>query len=232
LDEAKALYEWDYARQMLYAQLLRDMVASQTASATSISDAVDRIAGADAAFFSARFLVERPILQALRSPTPALLLIDEVDRAEPEFEALLLEVLAENQVTIPEIGAIAATHPPFVLLTSNGTREMSDALRRRCLHAFVDYPHPSREQAILELRVPGLGADLAAELTRFAVRVRSLELRKAPSVAEMIDWARAIVVLGASALDPEVARTTLGVLLKYADDRARVEANLPTLLGS
>jgi MoxR-like ATPase len=230
LDEAKALYEWDYAKQMLYAQLLREAVAGRTAGAASVADAVDRIADAETAFFSRRFLVERPILKALTSPTPALLLVDEIDRAEPEFEALLLEVLAENQVTIPEIGPIRATHPPLVLLTSNGSRDMSDALRRRCLHAFVDYPPPSREQAILELRVPGLAADLAAQLTRFAERLRSMDLRKAPSVAETIDWGRAIVVLGASALDAELVRTTLGVLLKHADDQARVESKLGGLL--
>jgi MoxR-like ATPase len=231
LDEAKALYEWDYAKQMLYAQLLRDSVASRTGDAPSLADAVDRIAGADTAFFSRRFLVERPILRALTSAAPVVLLVDEVDRAEPEFEALLLEVLAEGQVTIPEIGVIRAAHPPLVLLTSNGTRDMSDALRRRCLHAFVDYPPPSREQAILELRVPGLGADLAADLTRFAERLRALDLRKPPSIAETIDWARALVVLGANALDPELARTTLGVLVKYADDLARVEPKLPSLLA-
>jgi MoxR-like ATPase len=230
LDEAKALYEWDYAKQMLYTQLLRETVATRTAGATSIAEAVDRMADADAAFFSRRFLVERPVLKALTSPTPALLLVDEIDRAEPEFEALLLEVLSENQVTIPEIGAIRATHPPLVLLTSNGSRDMSDALRRRCLHAFVDYPPPSREQAILELRVPGLAADLAAQLTRFAERLRAMDLRKAPSVAETIDWGRAIVVLGASALDAELVRSTLGVLLKHADDQARVESKLGTLI--
>jgi MoxR-like ATPase len=230
VDETKALYEWDYAKQMLYAQLLRDSVATRTAGAPSLEDAVERIAGADAAFFSRRFLVERPILRALSSPTPSLLLVDEVDRAEPEFEALLLEVLGEGQVTIPELGVVRPAHPPLVVLTSNGTREMSDALRRRCLHAFVEYPSPSREQAIIELRVPGLATDLARQLTQFAERLRSLDLRKAPSVAETIDWARALLVLGANALDPDLVRSTLGVLLKYADDVARVDSKLTTLL--
>jgi MoxR-like ATPase len=230
LDEAKALYEWDYAKQMLYTQLLREAVATQTTGAASLAEAADRVAGADTAFFSRRFLVERPLLRALTSERPVVMLVDEVDRADPEFEAFLLEVLAEKQVTIPELGTMRAKHAPLFVLTSNGTREMTDALRRRCLHAFVDYPPPSREQAILELRVPGLGKQLAAHLTAFVQKVRAMDLRKAPSIAETIDWARALVLLGASALDKELARATLGVLLKHEDDRAKAEAKLPQLV--
>jgi MoxR-like ATPase len=229
LDEAKALYEWDYAKQMLYTQLLRDTVSAQTAGAASVAEAADRVAGADAAFFSRRFLVERPLLQALTSPQPVVMLIDEIDRADPEFEAFLLEILAERQVTIPELGTVRATHAPLFVLTSNGTRDMTDALRRRCLHAFVDYPPPSREQAILELRVPGLGVALATQLAAFAQKVRGMDLRKSPSIAETIDWARALLVLGASALDPELARSTLGVLVKHEEDRLKVEGKLGTL---
>jgi MoxR-like ATPase len=230
LDEAKALYEWDYAKQMLYTQLLREAVGAQTAGATSLADAADRVAGADAAFFSRRFLVERPLLQALTSEQPVVMLIDEVDRADPEFEAVLLEILAERQITIAELGTVRAKATPLFILTSNGTRDMTDALRRRCLHAFVDYPPPSREQAILELRVPGVAAQLAEQLTAFAQKVRAMDLRKAPSIAETIDWARALVLLGASALDKELARSTLGVILKYEDDRAKVEGKLGTLV--
>ncbi len=224
LDEGKALYEWDYAKQMLYTQLLRDAVARHTEGATSLGDAVDRIAGEGDAFFSPRFLIARPLLRALTSDEPVVLLIDEVDRADPEFEAFLLEILAERQVTVPELGTIRAKHPPLVLLTTNATRDMTDALRRRCLHAFVDYPPPSRELAILELRVPGISKALAADLARIAHAVRALDLRKAPSIAETIDWARALVLLGANALDPELARATLGALLKHEEDRAKVEA--------
>ncbi len=230
LDEAKALYEWDYAKQMLYTQLLRDSVASQTAGAGSLAEAADRLAGADAAFFSRRFLVERPLLRALTSDKPVVMLIDEVDRADPEFEAFLLEVLAERQVTIPELGTVRAKTAPLFVLTSNGTREMTDALRRRCLHAFVEYPPPSREQAIIELRVPGVGKALAEQLASFAQKVRALDLRKAPSIAETIDWARALVTLGASALDKELARSTLSVILKHEEDRAKVEGKLATLV--
>lgn len=209
LDEAKALYEWDYARQMLHVQLLKK------AGGKSVDE-----------LFSERFLVERPILKAIRAKDPVVLLIDEVDRGDPELEALLLEVLAENQVTIPEIGTVKAKHPPLVILTTNGTREMTDALRRRCLHTFLDYPPPSRELEILELRVPGIAKALAQQVTQLAERVRKMDLRKPPSIAETIDWARALVTLGASALDPALAKQTLGALLKHDADRKKVEAIL------
>jgi MoxR-like ATPase len=230
LDEAKALYEWDYAKQMLYTQLLRDSVAAQTAGAESVVDAVDRLAGAESAFFGKRFLIARPLLQVLESDRPAVLLVDEVDRADPEFEAFLLEILSESQVTIPELGTIKAAHPPLVILTTNATRDMTDALRRRCLHAFLDYPPPSRELAILELRVPGIAKDLAGALVRFVHEVRGLELRKAPSIAETVDWARALILLGASALDKELVSSTLGALVKHEEDRRKVESSLGKLL--
>jgi MoxR-like ATPase len=232
LDEAKALYEWDYAKQMLYTQLLREALAAQTTGATSLAEAADRVAGADAAFFSRRFLVERPLLRALSSEAPVVMLIDEIDRADPEFEAFLLEILAERQATIPELGTIVAKSAPLFVLTSNAAREMSDALRRRCLHAFVDYPPPSREQAILELRVPGLARRLAEQLTAFVREVRAQDLRKAPSIAESIDWARALVLLGAGALDETLARSTLGVLLKHEEDRTKVGPILAKLGGA
>src|SRR5215472_3898740 len=213
LDEAKALYEWDYAKQMLFTQLLRDAVGAQTAGAGSLLEAADRVASVDAAFFSQRFLIERPLLRAMTSESPVVMLIDEVDRADPEFEAFLLEVLSEGQVTIPELGTVRAKHAPLFVLTSNASREMTDALRRRCLHAFLDYPPPSREVAILEMRVPGIGRTLAGQLAEVARKLRTMELRKHPSIAETIDWARALLTLGASALDPEVVRATLGVVL-------------------
>jgi MoxR-like ATPase len=229
LDEAKALYEWDYAKQMLYTQLLRETVSRETTSATSIAEAVERLGGVESAFFGKHFLIERPLLAALQSETPAVLLVDEVDRADPEFEAFLLEILADSQVTIPELGTIRAAHPPLVILTTNATRDMTDALRRRCLHAFLDYPPPSRELAILELRVPGIAKDLAAALVAFVHETRTLDLRKLPSIAETVDWARALLLLNASALDKELVRSTLGVLVKHEDDRRKVEARLDAL---
>ncbi len=230
LDEGKALYEWDYAKQMLYTQLLRDTVAAQTGGAASVADAVDKLAGAESAFFGKRFLIARPLLQVIESDRPAVLLVDEVDRADPEFEAFLLEILAEGQVTIPELGTIKAKHTPLVILTTNATRDMTDALRRRCLHAFLDYPPPSRELAILELRIPGIAKDLATRLVELVHAVRALDLRKAPSIAETIDWARALLLLGASALDKELVASTLGVLLKHEEDRRKVESQLAKLV--
>jgi MoxR-like ATPase len=228
LDEAKALYEWDYAKQILFAQLLREAIAPQASTAESVEAALDRVGAHGAAFFTKRFLIARPLLAALESDRPVVLLIDEVDRADPEFEAFLLEVLAEQQVTIPELGTIRAKHAPLVILTTNATRDMTDALRRRCLHTFLDYPPPSRELSILELRVPGIGQALAAALVAFVQAVRKLELRKAPSISETIDWACALIALGATALDRDLVEATLGALLKYEEDREKV--NVPNLL--
>ncbi len=230
LDEAKALYEWDYAKQMLYTQLLRDALAKETAGATSLSAAVDVVAKSEASFFDRRFLIARPLLAALESETPAVLLIDEVDRADPEFEAFLLEILADLSVTIPELGTIRAKHPPLVVLTTNGTRDMTEALRRRCLHAFLDYPSPARELQIVASRVPGIERALGEKLVQFVSRLRKLDLRKSPSISETIDWARALMVLGAHLLDKDLVGETLGVLLKHQDDRLRAEAKLGDLL--
>ncbi|MEO8796359.1 MAG: MoxR family ATPase, partial [Polyangiaceae bacterium] len=231
LDEAKALYEWDYAKQILYTQLLRDTLASKLSGAGSIAEAAAQVGNADAAFFSERFLLARPLLRALTSETPVVLLIDEVDRADPEFEAFLLEILSDRQVTIPELGTIKAKHAPLIVLTTNGTRDMTDALRRRCLHTFVDYPPPSRELAILEKRVPGIGSALAQDLVKVTERLRKMELRKSPSISEAIDWARALVLLGANALDKEILRATLGLLVKYDEDREAAENKLESLVS-
>jgi MoxR-like ATPase len=230
LDEAKALYEWDYAKQMLYTQLLRDAIAQHVAGAASLAEAADRVAHSDATFWSERFLIARPLLAALQSAIPAVLLIDEVDRSDPEFEAFLLEVLSEFQVTIPEIGTVGATYRPLVLLTSNHVREMTDALRRRCLHLYLDYPTPAREIAIVGIKVPDIEADLASELVSFVHNVRAMDLRKAPSISETIDWARALVILGARSLDAGLAQDTLGLLLKHEEDRAKVASRTRELV--
>ncbi len=218
LDESRAIYDWDYAKQILYTQLLRDTVRDKV-EGQSLTSAMDALGDANVAFFDRRFLIERPLLKAVTSVTPVVLLVDEVDRADPEFEALLLELLAERQVTIPELGTLRGPHAPLVLLTTNGTREMTDALRRRCLHAFVDYPAPSRELAIVLRRVPGISERLAEHLTRFVAELRERELRKAPSIAETVDWAKSIVLLGGSAIDSAAARDTLAALVKHEEDR-------------
>jgi len=232
LDESKSLYEWDYAKQMLYTQLLRDVVAKDLKGVKSALEAVEVVARNDAAFWSERFLIPRPLLAALQSAIPAVLLIDEVDRSDPEFEAFLLEVLSEFQITIPEIGTIGATHRPLVVLTSNGVREMTDALRRRCLHAELDYPAPSRELAIIAMRVPDIEASLARQLVAFVHQVRGMDLRKAPSISETIDWARALIVLGARSLDPSLVQDTMGLLMKHHEDRTKVEQHARELVES
>jgi MoxR-like ATPase len=232
LDEAKALYEWDYAKQMLYTQLLRDAIARETAGAATLAEAAAAIGRSEASFFSEHFLIARPLLAALRSDVPVVLLIDEVDRADPEFEAFLLEILSELQVSIPELGTVRAAHAPLVLLTTNATREMTEALRRRCLHAFLDYPPPSREIAILKAHLPGIEGRLAAALVAFVAGLRAMDLRKAPSISETIDWARALLLLGRTALDRQLAQDTLGLLLKHQGDRVDAEAKLDGLLKS
>lgn len=235
LDESRAIYEWDYAKQILYTQLLRDTVRDALGGLPqgeqALAVAVDRVAALETAFFSERFLVARPLLAAIRAEKPVVLLIDEVDRADPEFEALLLEVLADHAITVPELGTFHAKVAPLFVLTTNATRELTDALRRRCLHAIVDYPEPSRELAIVKGRVPAISDALAVKLVEFVRRLRDLELRKPPSIAESIEWARAILVLGASAIDEELARATLGVLLKHGEDREKAEHRLAALLA-
>jgi MoxR-like ATPase len=232
LDEARTLFEWKYGKQLLYSQLLRDHVAELTAGATDLREAAARLAAADDAFFSEPFLDARPLLQAIRAPAPVVLLIDEIDRAEDELEAFFLEVLAEWQVTVPELGTLRAIHPPLVVLTSNATRELSDALRRRCLFLAIDLPDARREAAIIARRVPGIAERLAGEVARFVAAVRGLELKKPPSIAESIDWARALVVLAAPELGDDAVRASLTALVKFPGDAALVAGDLPRLLAT
>jgi MoxR-like ATPase len=226
LDEAKALYEWEYAKQLLYTQLLKDKIGQTLEGAQSLGEAADRIAQSDAVFFSERFLLPRPILQALRSPDAALLLVDEVDKADPEFEAFLLEVLADNAVTIPELGTFHARTVPRVVLTSNASRELSDALKRRCLHLHIDFPSRERELRIVRARFPHLPEELAAGVVAAVGQLRQLELKKPPSISETLDWAQSLALLNADLLTPELVAQTLGLVLKYQSDveRARPQA--------
>jgi MoxR-like ATPase len=218
LDEGKALYEWEYAKQMLYTQLLRDKLSELMASAGSLQEAADMLEQQEDAFFSERFLLARPLLRAITADEPVVLLIDEIDRADAEFEAFLLEVLSDFQVSIPEIGTIAAKHQPVVLLTSNNTRELSEALKRRALYLFVDYPTYERELTIVQMSVPELGDKLAQQAVELVQNLRGLDLKKQPSVSETIDWAKALVMLNADRLDREVLENTLTVLLKHESD--------------
>jgi MoxR-like ATPase len=226
LDEGKALYEWKYAKQLLYTQLLRERIGELIADAPSLPDAVSRIAGQDDAFFSYRFLSPRPLLQAIRADEPVVLLVDEIDKAEPEFEAFLLEVLSDFQVSIPELGTIVGTQRPIVILTSNNTRELSEALKRRCLYLHIGYPDLERERDIVRVRVPGIDETLAAQVAAVVRSIRELDLRKAPSISETIDWARTLVLLGQREVTTEVVLDTLHVLLKYESDLAKAAKEL------
>ncbi len=223
LDESKALYEWEYAKQMLYTQLLRDTLQEVLAGSQNLAEAVDRLAQEDDVFFSEKFLLPRPLLTALMSPEPVVLLIDEIDRADVEFEAFLLEVLSDFQVSVPELGTISAVHQPMVLLTSNNTRELSEALKRRCLYLFVDYPTLQAELDIVHLKVPNLDPELARQAVEVVQQLRNMDLRKVPSISETLDWARALVTLNAKSIDEETLRNTLTVLLKYEADVQRAK---------
>ena len=223
LDETKALYEWEYAKQMLYTQLLRDKLKDVIGSVTTLREAADRVAQEEDVFFSERFLLPRPLMQALISDEPVVLLIDEIDRADVEFEAFLLEVLSDFQVSVPELGTIVAKHQPMVLLTSNNTRELSEALKRRCLYIFMDYPTIAQELDIVRMKVPDLAPELAQQAIEWVHELRGLDLKKAPSISETLDWAKALVKLNADHLDEKTVETTMSVLLKHETDIARAK---------
>ncbi len=212
LDESKALYEWNYKKQLLRIQADREHEGDW---ATVESD-----------IFSESFLLTRPLLEAIRSDEPIVLLIDEVDRVEIETEALLLEVLSDFQVSIPELGTIVGKQRPIVLLTSNNTRELSEALKRRCLYLHIDYPELEREKEIVRVRVPEIDEELAEQISQVVRSIRSLDIKKAPSISETIDWARTLMYLGHKSVDPEVIGDTLHVLLKYQTDIAKARKEL------
>jgi MoxR-like ATPase len=210
IDSAQALYEWDYARQLLYVRAIQE------------GEVRERLAD----LYGPEFLIERPLLRALRAGPAAVLLVDEVDRADDEFEAFLLEVLSDFSVTVPEIGTIAAAEPPVVVVTSNRTRELHDALKRRCLYHWIDFPTLEREVAIVRLRVPDVSEALARSVAEAVSRLRALELAKPPGVAETIDWARGLAILGVDSVDGDAARDTLGWAVKNVEDLRRAEAEL------
>ena len=224
LDEAKALYEWKYAKQLLYTQILKDKVGEVLGGAETLPAALSRLHDFGDVFFSREFVEPRPLLQALQQTNGCVLLIDEIDKADAEFEALLLEILSDFQITIPELGTISAIVPPTVILTSNGERDLGDALKRRCLHLHIGFPDQKLEERIIESRVPGISQSLRKQIVSFINEVRTLDLKKLPSVSETIDWARVLVLLESSELDSETVKETLNVLLKYEAD---IETTLP-----
>jgi MoxR-like ATPase len=221
LDESKALYEWNYKKQLLRIQAQR--THDEDAAADVEWDQIETD------IFDQEFLLERPLLEAIRSDEPVVLLIDEVDRLEVETEALLLEVLSDYQVSIPELGTLRAVRPPMVFLTSNGTRELSEALKRRCLFLFLDYPDVGRERQIVDVKVPGIAEELRDQLTLVVRSLRELDLKKRPSVSETLDWARTLVLIGAASLDEETVQDTLHVLLKHQSDIDKAGAALASV---
>lgn len=230
LDEAKALYEWEYAKQLLYTQILKDKLSKILEDQATLKDAVNKLSTEEDVFFSEKFLVARPILKAITNETPSVLLIDEIDKSDSEFEAFLLEVLSDFQVTIPEIGTITAHNKPFVLLTSNNAREMSDALKRRCLHLYIDYPTKELEEQIVKLKVPECGNYLIKEIINTIHEIRKLPLKKDPSISETLDWAKALALLGCEVLNRDIASDTLNFILKYEKDIELVKKNINTII--
>ena len=226
LDEAKALYEWEYGKQLLYTQLLKDKIGDILSGTNTLEEAVERIGSQDGVFFSERFILPRPLLAAIQSEEPTVLLIDEIDKADSEFEAFLLEVLSDFQVSVPELGTIEARSRPLAVLTSNNSREVSDALKRRCLHLFIDFPDRAQEEKIVRLKVPELESALAEQVVAFVQKVRRLDLKKAPSISETLDWAKSLAILNVDSLGEDIVRDTLSTIFKYETDIRKAEKEL------
>ena len=218
LDESKALYEWKYGKQLLYTQVLKDKLNSIVSKADTLESSIDSLDSFDDIFFSEKFLEPRPLLKAINSEEGSVLLIDEIDKSDDEFEAFLLEILSDYQISIPEIGTIKGKVKPMVFLTSNNTREIGDALKRRCIHLYIPFPDSHLEEKIIHSRVPEIHQDLQRQLVTFVQNLRNLDLKKLPSVSETIDWARALVLLNVKVLEPEIVRETLNILLKFQSD--------------
>lgn len=232
LDEAKALYEWEYSKQLLYTQILKEKFSEVMAGARTLREAAERIGAEDSIFFSDKFIVPRPLLRAITSPRPALLLVDEVDKSDPEFEAFLLEVLSDFQVSVPEVGTFEARERPLVFLTSNDAREMTDALKRRCLHLYIDYPTKERELAIVRGRLPQVPEKLAQQVVAAVSRLRGMELKKAPSISETLDWVQALVLLNADTLSPDLVAQTLNLVLKHEADVEKAKPQVHALAAA
>ena len=230
LDEAKALYEWKYGKQLLYTQVLKEKLGDLLQGTHNLAESVERLHQFGDIFYSEEFLEPRPLLKAMQQKRGAILLIDEVDKSDYEFESLLLEILSDYQVSIPEIGTVKAKTTPMVFLTSNNTREISDALKRRCLHLYIPFPTVELEERIVRSRVPEIDEKLRHQLVEFVHSLRQLDLKKAPAISETIDWARSLLLLHAGDLEEELVRNTLNVLLKYEDDIESTNSELRQLV--
>ena len=230
LDEAKAIYEWKYGKQLLYTQVLKETLDEVLQGAKGFRESVARLHEFGDIFFSEEFLEPRPLLKALKEKDGCVLLIDEVDKSDHEFESLLLEILSEYQVSIPEIGTVkAVAEPPLVFLTSNNTREISDALKRRCLHLYIPFPDLELEQRIIHARVPEIPPELRRQLVSFIQELRELDLKKVPAISETVDWARTLLLLHSESLDPELVRSTLNVILKFQEDIINVQGEITAI---
>ena len=233
LDESKAIYEWKYGKQLLYTQVLKETLDEVLQGAKGFAQSVQRLHEFGDIFFSEEFLEPRPLLTALREEDGCVLLLDEIDKSDHEFESLLLEILSDFQLSIPEIGTIKATQePPLVFLTSNNTREISDALKRRCLHLYIPFPDQELEQRIIEARVPDIPPELRRQMVAFIQELRDLDLKKLPAISETIDWARTLMLLNTQSLEPELIKDTLNVILKFQEDIENVSSDLITLTNS
>ena len=230
LDEAKALYEWKYGKQLLYTQVLKDKLNDIISDASGLESSIESLHNFDDIFFSDKFLEPRPLLKAVSDDEGAVLLIDEIDKSDDEFEAFLLEILSDYQVSIPEIGTIEGKVKPIVFLTSNNTREIGDALKRRCLHLYIPFPDAKLEEQIIASRVPDIEKNLKTELVNFVQNLRDLDLKKLPSVAETIDWAKSLVLLNVKSLDASLVRETLNVLLKFQSDIDAADSEIEAMI--
>ena len=230
LDEAKAIYEWKYGKQLLYTQVLKETLDEVLQGAKGFAQSVSRLHEFGDIFFSEEFLEPRPLLKALREEDGCVLLIDEVDKSDHEFESLLLEILSDFQISIPEIGTVKAENePPMVFLTSNNTREISDALKRRCLHLYIPFPDLELEQRIIRARVPDIPPELERQLVAFIQELRDLDLKKVPAISETIDWARTLMLLHTESLDADLVRDTLNVILKFQEDIVNVDSEIAAI---
>ena len=230
LDEAKALYEWKYGKQLLYTQVLKDKLNDIISDTSGLESSIESLHNFDDIFFSDKFLEPRPLLKAVSDDKGAVLLIDEIDKSDDEFEAFLLEILSDYQVSIPEIGTIEGKVKPIVFLTSNNTREIGDALKRRCLHLYIPFPDAKLEEQIIASRVPDIEKNLKTELVNFVQNLRDLDLKKLPSVAETIDWAKSLVLLNVKSLDANLVRETLNVLLKFQSDIDAADSEIEAMI--
>ena len=230
LDEAKAIYEWKYGKQLLYTQVLKETLDEVLQGAQGFAESVNRLHEFGDIFFSQEFMEPRPLLKALQEEDGCVLLIDEVDKSDHEFESLLLEILSDFQVSIPEIGTVKARRePPMVFLTSNNTREISDALKRRCLHLYIPFPDMELEQRIIHARVPEIPEQLRKQLVAFIQELRDMDLKKVPAISETIDWARTLLLLHTESLDPDLVRDTLNVILKFQEDIDNINTDIPSI---